>query len=221
MAVKEYETDEGFGFRLEARLKNAALIGARESLGLTQKEAAGRIGISPLCLNRYENMRAYPTEKKQKQVCSFYRNKGVFLLEEDVFPEELKEFHPRKYLVEKTIPKSKLLSLSEIDRKLLPLAEDEVEKQLEYNEFKEEFGKVISTLSYREQQVIKMRYGFEEESITYCQIGERLKISKERARQLELRALLKLRRRLTSGEYNKNITDFIREKLQSERKYEK
>ena len=36
-------------------------------------------------------MREYPSEETQKKICDFYRSLGVFLLEEDVFPKELKK----------------------------------------------------------------------------------------------------------------------------------
>jgi RNA polymerase sigma factor (sigma-70 family) len=54
--------------------------------------------------------------------------------------------------------------------------------------------KILSTLSLQQAQVIKLRYGlFDGEDHTLAQIGRQLKISRERARQVEEEALNKLR----------------------------
>lgn len=198
MPKKQYTTttEEGFNIRLEARLKNAELVGAREMAGLTATEAAERIGISYGLYLSYQSMRKYPSEETQKKICDFYRNLGVFLLEEDVFPEELKELKPeRKYIGEKIIPKVELLSLStgEFDRKLLPVVEGEIEKKVEYDELRAEINKVLSNLPYRHQEVIKMRFGFgNEEPKTLEEIGKIFNVTRERIRQIERTAMWRL-----------------------------
>ena len=58
----------------------------------------------------------------------------------------------------------------------------------------EEIGKVLDTLSEREAEVIKDRYGLEDrQPLSLKEIGERYNVSKERVRQLQIRALKKLR----------------------------
>ena len=118
---RAYRTAGGFGVRVEARLKNADLIGAREMAGLTVREVSEKTGISATTYSGYECMRLYPSKETQKRICDFYRSLGIFLFEEDVFPEELKNIRPIKYIAEKGIPKPELLSLSHVDRKLLPV----------------------------------------------------------------------------------------------------
>lgn len=56
-------------------------------------------------------------------------------------------------------------------------------------------GKILSRLDDREQFIIKARYGFIDVGTkpTYAKLGETLGISKERVRQLQLRAMNKLR----------------------------
>lgn len=189
-------TEEGFNIRLEARLKNAGLIGAREMAGLTAKEAAERIGIGYGSYLAFESMRMYPREERQKNICAFYRGLGVFLLEEDVFPKELKELKPeRKYIGEKAVPKVELLSLStsEFDRKLLPVVEGEVEKKVEYDELRVEINKVLSNLPYRQREVIKMRFGIDREPKTCGEIGQIFNVTRSRIQQIEANALRKLR----------------------------
>ncbi len=211
MLKRQYTTttEEGFDIRLEARLKNAKLIGAREVIGLTAKETAERIGINYVTYLGYESMRTHPKEEKQKKVCDFYRNLGVFLLEEEVFPKELKELRlKRKYIGEKTIPKVKLLSLStdEFDRKLLPIIEREVEKKVDYDELRVEVNRILSKLSHRQEQIIRMRFGIDEEPKTCEEIGKIFDVSRERIRQIEVKMLIKLRHPCYRG----NLKSFLK-----------
>jgi len=209
MPRRQYTTEEGFNIRLEARLKNAELIGAREMAGLTAKEAAERIGISYAMYLGYESMRMYPSEKAQKNICGFYRNLGIFLLEEDIFPKELKALRPeRKYIGEKTIPKVELLSLStdKFDRKLLPVVEGEVEKKVEYDELRTAIHEILSQLPHRQRKVIRMRYGFDGEEQKTCEeTGEIFGVTKSRIQQIEAKALGKLRH----PSYGRKLKSFL------------
>ncbi len=56
-------------------------------------------------------------------------------------------------------------------------------------------NKAIDTLNEREKTIIKLRK-FREKSITLDELGQKLKISKERVRQIETKALEKLKRSL-------------------------
>ena len=67
----------------------------------------------------------------------------------------------------------------------------------------EHLGRWLSHLSEQEQHVLKMRFGLEgQERHTLAEIGRLMEVSRERVRQVELKALRKLRnltRRLPSG----------------------
>ena len=67
----------------------------------------------------------------------------------------------------------------------------------------EQLGRWLSHLSEQEQRVLKMRFGLEgQERHTLAEIGRLMEVSRERVRQVELKALRKLRnitRRLPSG----------------------
>ena len=93
-----------FKLRLEARVKNGVLVKAREKLKMTAKEVAKQIGISMGTYHSVENMKNFPSEKIQEKICSFYNEKGYFLLEEDVFPKELKGLESKKQIAYKDIP---------------------------------------------------------------------------------------------------------------------
>lgn len=157
---REYDTENGFSIRIVAKLKNAKLIGAREMLGLSAEKLAEQLGIGYNSYLDYEAMKRYPPAERQKVICDFFRENGVFLLEEDVFPEELRQAHPRrKYTIERTIPKERLLSLTDISRKMLPVIESEAERIVELDELKDDVNVVLSSLTHREEQVVRMSCG--------------------------------------------------------------
>jgi RNA polymerase primary sigma factor len=72
-----------------------------------------------------------------------------------------------------------------------PSVERLVELQLEH----EKLDRLLRSLSEREEQILRIRYGFHDGAArTLAQTGERFGISRERVRQIEARALEKLRR---------------------------
>ena len=61
-------------------------------------------------------------------------------------------------------------------------------------EMRAELGKLLAILTPREQEIMRRRLGFEEESAQVLQeIGENMHISRERVRQIEMQALKKLK----------------------------
>lgn len=59
---------------------------------------------------------------------------------------------------------------------------------------RESLNKVLSELGTREQQILRLRYGLDDDStLTLQQIGDRIGLSRERVRQIEEKAMQKLR----------------------------
>jgi RNA polymerase sigma factor (sigma-70 family) len=140
-------------------------------------------------------MRLYPSGGTQKRICDFYRHLGIFLFEEDVFPKELQNIKSKRYIAEKRIPKTELISLQNVDRRLLPLIDKEevewgIERKIEGEKLKEWLDEALSRLPYRRQRILRMRY-FDE--MTYKEIGDAFHVTEERVRQIEENALRKLR----------------------------
>ena len=66
--------------------------------------------------------------------------------------------------------------------------------QASYQMLKEDLSRLICTLNSREQAVIRMRYGLDDgRPKTLEEIGNRFSVTRERIRQIEARALQKLR----------------------------
>jgi RNA polymerase primary sigma factor len=64
---------------------------------------------------------------------------------------------------------------------------------------KEDIGKMLDLLTPRERRVIELRYGLDDErGRTLKEVGAELGLTKERIRQIERRALAKLRHRSLS-----------------------
>jgi RNA polymerase primary sigma factor len=78
-----------------------------------------------------------------------------------------------------------------------PSVERLIELQLEH----EQVGRLLHSLSQREEQIVRIRYGFYDGMVhTLAQTGGLFGISRERVRQIEVRALQKLRRAIESQE---------------------
>ena len=59
---------------------------------------------------------------------------------------------------------------------------------------KEQINQVLSTLTEREEQVLRLRFGLEDgRSRTLEEVGKKFNVTRERIRQIEAKALRKLR----------------------------
>ena len=89
-----------------------------------------------------------------------------------------------------------LLSPLDIDN----IPEDELptykenEISVDYNELKERIEKVLNTLTFRQREIIKLRYGLGDDGLVYTldEVGKKFKITKERVKQIESKSLRKL-----------------------------
>jgi len=61
------------------------------------------------------------------------------------------------------------------------------------NSLREKMQELIGLLTPREARVIRLRYGFEGEPLTLDEVGQKLRLTRERVRQIEGQALTKLR----------------------------
>ncbi|MDJ0728077.1 MAG: sigma-70 family RNA polymerase sigma factor [Prochloraceae cyanobacterium] len=72
--------------------------------------------------------------------------------------------------------------------------EDSIEDNLVYNLLKQDLNNILDTLTPKEAEVIRMRYGFDDGNFkSFQKIGEKINLTRERIRQIEIKAIRKLR----------------------------
>ena len=76
---------------------------------------------------------------------------------------------------------------------------DSPDDRISFEALKERLRTVLDTLSLREREVIKMRFGIDrDETYTLEELGKKFKVTRERIRQIEIRALKKLKHPIRS-----------------------
>jgi len=72
---------------------------------------------------------------------------------------------------------------------------------------KEQVRAILSTLTEREQKIIKMRFGLDDDkSHTLEEVGQEFNVTRERIRQIEAKALSKLKKHKDS----KKLYDYLK-----------
>ena len=111
-----------------------------------------------------------------------------------------------------TVPRSVSLEIKvgkEKDTELLDLLEIEAvssENHFVYESLQRDIRELLADLTTRERQVIELRYGFlDGKSHSLADIGRTLELSRERVRQIELKALQKLRQ----SQLHNHIRDYF------------
>ena len=76
---------------------------------------------------------------------------------------------------------------------------DQPHKAVELEELKSKLGELFETLGCREKGILKMRFGLlDGYTYTYEECGHKFKVTRERVRQIEARALRKLQHPIRS-----------------------
>jgi len=185
-----------------SRLKNAGMYAAAKQLG-NQAKLARRLGVTEAEVSKWCNMQACPPkeprgdwtqERIDKLESDLLEITGLLL--DDIFPDTLRE--NTKFL---NAPKA-MEHTREIELEgLMRLAENYAERIdvqplriASQAELSSDIAESLKQLSSREREIIERRFALNGRSAeTYEEVGKHLRITKERVRQLEMRALLKLK----------------------------
>lgn len=183
--------------RVVARVYNNQLRERREELGLTAVALADLIGIQATTYCALESMKISPTTSGMgpfgKQVEPRWRSSAIKVAEfhkvtpEILFPESVREM--KKVVAEIRVDAEEVAAMLAPPADVTPLqllssAEDAHAVQ----------AAVAEVLSPREQEVVSLRFGLADgRERTYAEIGERMEVGGERVRQIEAKALRKLR----------------------------
>jgi len=74
-----------------------------------------------------------------------------------------------------------------------PVIVNDCLEELKQQQLKEQVTKVLSTLTPREERVIRMRFGLNTKEHTLEEVGVSLNLSRDRIRQIEAKALRKMK----------------------------
>ena len=175
--------------RATLTLRNEAIIAARERAGVSQKDVAMAIGVSIETYARVEKLDfSTPAPvNAAKLAAEFFQ-----LDEPEVIPDALiGEKVQNKMRRVATIDAQRLLAspIARPERYILPSPETAAME----TEASEIIDDAMEALTWRQRQVVDLRYGLHgKEAHTFLEIGQEFKITQERVRQIELRALGKL-----------------------------
>jgi RNA polymerase sigma factor (sigma-70 family) len=200
-------TDNKFEIAAILKIKHAALLDVVTRLG-SQTELGRQIEVNQATISDWcrlvscppkEPTAQWPAERLAKLETDLFELTGQTL--DQLFPDELRdsckkrsapmEFE-RRVRVERFLLKD--LAASTTERLLLPSPADEALKNLGREELAASMKNILRTLGYREQQIIKLRWGLDDgETYTVDEIAKIFKVTKARITQIEAKALRKLR----------------------------
>lgn len=178
---------------IKAAARCGPMFRFREELGISQAAAAKMAGLSHQQWNKMECLdfrgAGEPSIRKVAELV------GVSLYE--IVPPELAGRDVRVRAVRYTeIPPERLLS---IGKEALSLPAPEVESPVNQAEIAEAIDSALQALTYREREIIKLRFGIESEPCTLKECASVFRVTQERARQIEAKAVRKMQRKMANS----------------------
>ena len=171
---------------------NGTMRKLRLERGLLQKDVAKAVGVATIRISQIETMRSKPSKELAEKIAYFF---GVKV--EDIFPEFLD-------ILTKKVPKTEIKyarlsaqALEEYTQKQYFIQADNTNPEDSYrrNDIYDKLDKAVESLTDREKKIIKMRFGLHgEKPHTLEEIGIEFDVNRERIRQIEMKAIEKLRR---------------------------
>lgn len=186
-----------FRFGLKQRIYNRNMRLARIKLGYSQKILAGLAGVNVNIINSYESFRGFPSKiETAKRIADILE-----IPLESIFPLWLRKLKIKSFpetIEERSISLEEMISLKRISPEGLMLAGHEEEfKKLNHVFLREQIKKVLDSLPEREKRVLELRLGLgDNEIISFRKIGQKIGVTPERVRQIQFRALGRIRKNL-------------------------
>jgi RNA polymerase sigma factor (sigma-70 family) len=172
-------------YRVTVRIRNNNILKLIEDKGLPQYKVASEIGISYVTLIRYINMAESPLDVKNSikesalKICTYFGKS----LDEVWSLEQLTPIESNTRELEYSY--HELTRLENVSDPILSLENDQLKENIDFT--------LDTKLRPVESKILKLRFGFEGDPLSLAQVGDMLGVSRERVRQIEAKALRKLR----------------------------
>lgn len=176
---------------LKVRIRNGALVKAveedKQRLGFTLRQWCKMAGISPGTYQELVTFKIPLTNKRDGQIKDIVMKicNALCMDFKDLFDQELYEEIETNAMVTYVSP-DQLRQLCDTKFKQLPKTVPDVS-------LKRQVEELLETLSPREEKVLRMRFGIGEEEHTLTEVGASFGVGRERLRQIEKKAVKKLR----------------------------
>ena len=172
-------------YRVTVRVRNNNILNLIEAKGVAGYVAAKEADISYSVLSGYINMSESPLNPKgvvketAQKLCSYF-GKCV----DEVW--SLEQLTPiESNIRELEFSYHELTRLENISDPMLSIESDQLKEVIDFT--------LDTKLTPRESNVLKLRFGFEGDPLSLEQVGDIIEVSRERVRQIEAKALRKLR----------------------------
>ena len=211
-----------FLITVQSRLKHGRLYAMVTRYGSFDATQAAT-GLSKASLFRWVNLRGYPTSAfpgSSFLACRRKRFDAILLKEigcdcDECWPPEVRQLidksaELKSLIFEHTaeVPLTRLTA--SMEKRLLISSPNEQEVNLE--EARHAINGVLSTLTSRERDIIKLHYGIDGPAYTYSEIGNIFHLTKERIRQIEVRAIARIKGSFTLASKLAAVCPWVAEK---------
>ncbi len=171
-------------------LRNEKMLAARKRLGLTQGDLGALCGVSQSTIGFLERFN-----------CSTAGLQRIAAEVAEILDLDLEDVMPAS-LVGKAVVAS-LTQIARVDSENLLAAHTRLSRRLTFDpavglekeDLADKLEDVLHTLTYREREILKLRYGIGDGyTYTLKEVARIFQVSIERVRQVEIRAMRRLRR---------------------------
>ncbi|OGD31798.1 hypothetical protein A3C91_00010 [Candidatus Azambacteria bacterium RIFCSPHIGHO2_02_FULL_52_12] len=182
----EAVSEPKFLVEIQVRARHHALVEYRRKNDLTQKELGRLLGISASLVSAFEKLRSYPKDTAMMaMLCDWLETTP-----DELFPPFIRDARFLKIAKQITfIHEVNPMELSRHEMPVLPLP-DEI---YEAAELQEKLDEALGTLTPREEDVLRKRFGLNGDVMTLEETAKEKSVTKERIAQIEAKALRKLR----------------------------
>jgi len=187
-------------FEVTVSIRNNKLKKRRKALGLHQKELDRAAGVPVQTVGHYETMKASPLTAKLAWKSSALKLAEFFKVDIwELFPPSVVDAVGKEKSAVKELSADKLKSFLRSDE-VTALPPATPEEEYEIKELTDSVMAVLPSLTDQERLIIEHRFGLGRRPLGLKEVGELIHKSKERVRQLERRAMVKIYERTRKKE---------------------